>query len=466
MFTACLISALALVAADAGQMQIGAATVAITPPLGVPMAGYYSERGATAVHDDLLSHALVLESQGTKAALVTLDLVSTSRPFVEEARQEIERTTDIPAAHVMISASHTHTGPILARTSQRYDAQGGQQERATSFMTKLPGLIAQSVREANARLTPVKVSAAVGRVDGLAFNRRFHMQDGSVGWNPGKLNPNIVRPAGPTDPDLPVVLFEGAKARPLAAYVNFAIHLDTVGGTEISADAPGTVSRLLAAAIEPDLVTVYATGCCGDINHINVSRSGPQKGHAEAARIGTLIAAGVLRALENARPVAPGPIRIRSEMVSLPLPEIEAADVEEAQKIAERVRSHAMPAPKFMEQVKAFKVLDIARRDGKPQEVEVQVVTLGDDLAWVSLPGEIFVELGLAIKQGSPFRQTMIAELANGSIGYIPNRVAYPQGNYEVVSARCGEGSGEKLVDTALRLLREVYEEERASRRK
>jgi len=84
----------------------------------------------------------------------------------------------------------------------------------------------------------------------------------------------------------------------------------------------------------------------------------------------------------------------------------------------------------------------------------------------VGLPGEIFVQLGLAIKQGSPFRQTMIAELANGAIGYIPNRVAYPQGNYEVVSARCGDGSGELLVDTALRMLRGLYEDEVKSRGK
>jgi hypothetical protein len=93
-------------------------------------------------------------------------------------------------------------------------------------------------------------------------------------------------------------------------------------------------------------------------------------------------------------------------------------------------------------------------------------VAMGDELAWVSLPGEIFVELGLQIKQGSPFRQTMIAELANGSIGYIPNRIAYPQGNYEVLSARCGEGSGELLVDAALRLLRGLYDEEVKARGK
>jgi hypothetical protein len=109
--------------------------------------------------------------------------------------------------------------------------------------------------------------------------------------------------------------------------------------------------------------------------------------------------------------------------------------------------------------VQAFKALDVSERLGKPLKVEVQVISLGDDLAWVSLPGEIFVELGLQIKRGSPFKQTMIAELANGSVGYVPNRVAYPQGNYEVVSTRCAAGSGEKLVDSAVKQLRAQFKE-------
>ena len=87
---------------------------------------------------------------------------------------------------------------------------------------------------------------------------------------------------------------------------------------------------------------------------------------------------------------------------------------------------------------------------------------MGNDVAWVSLPGEIFVELGLAIKQDSPFPNTIIAELANGAIGYIPSRRAYAQGNYEVVSARCAEGSGERLVDVALKLLNSLYAEANA----
>jgi hypothetical protein len=139
------------------------------------------------------------------------------------------------------------------------------------------------------------------------------------------------------------------------------------------------------------------------------------------------------------------------EIVKLPLPEIKTEDVEKARATVKRYSMKDNSG--FMEKVQAYKILDVAAREGKPQEVEVQVIALGDDLAWVSLPGEIFVELGLAIKKASPFRHTMIAELANGSIGYIPNKEAYPQGNYEVVSARCAAGSGEMLVEAALRLL-------------
>jgi neutral ceramidase len=140
----------------------------------------------------------------------------------------------------------------------------------------------------------------------------------------------------------------------------------------------------------------------------------------------------------------------------LPLAEVSSADVEEARKVVDQVRRKEKKVP-FLSQVQAFKAVDVSERLGKPIEVEVQVIALGDDLAWVSLPGEIFVELGLAIKHASPFRQTVIAELANGSIGYVPTKIAYPQGNYEVVSARCAAGSGEKLVDVALKQLRDLY---------
>ena len=111
-----------------------------------------------------------------------------------------------------------------------------------------------------------------------------------------------------------------------------------------------------------------------------------------------------------------------------------------------------------MEMVEAFRVLDVTAKNGEAIECEVQVLSLGKEIAWVALPGEIFVQLGLAIKHGSPFATTSINELANGSVGYVPTRQAYAQGNYEVVSARCAEGSGELLVESALEQLRKHFE--------
>jgi hypothetical protein len=307
--------------------------------------------------------------------------------------------------------------------------------------------------EANKKLAPARASTARGKEEGISFNRRFHMKDGTVSWNPAKRHPDIVRPAGPIDPDVGVIYFDTPKNDPVATYVNFALHADTVGGAAVSADFPGVLARRLGEYRGPEMVTLFANGCCGNINHRNIQWLDRQSGPAEANRIGTLLAAAVLRTTPDLKPIAAGPLRAKSEMVKLSLAPIGDAELAAARAIVKNVND---PKTKFMDKVKAFQVLDVAARVGKPWEVEVQVIALGDSVAWVSLPGEIFTELGLAIKTASPFAHTLLAELANGSIGYIPDRSAYPQGNYEVVSARCAEGSGERLVDAATRLLKEV----------
>jgi neutral ceramidase len=107
--------------------------------------------------------------------------------------------------------------------------------------------------------------------------------------------------------------------------------------------------------------------------------------------------------------------------------------------------------------VRAFKVLSVSEYQGKPIDAEVDVVSLGRDLAWVGLPGEIFVELGMAIKHASPFRYTIVNELSNDRIHYVPDRKAFAEGNYEVVNSLCAPGGGEALVDAATRLLIEAY---------
>ncbi len=433
------------------QLRAGAAAVRITPDQPTPLAGYYNLRLATNTHDELHAKAIVIEQGGTKAALVVCDLLSLPRPVIERTREIIARTTGVPAANVMISATHTHTGPLLDSKSSRNITDSSSSAVVSEYTAQLPAMIAESVRRAEARLETARVSVGHEHEEHLAFNRRFHMRDGTVGWNPGKLNTNIVRVAGPIDPDVAVVLFESPRRAPIASYVNFAMHPDTVGGLEYSADYAFTLARLLGDYHGTNMVTVFANGACGDINHVDVKWAGPQKGHVEAARLGTVLAGNVLKAYTRLDSLQPVALRVRSEMVKLDLPELKPGEIEAARAMVARLGS--TNAPKFLEQVHAFKVLDVVAREGRPQEVEVQVIALGDNVAWVSLPGEIFVELGMAIKNRSPFAHTMIAELANGSIGYIPTRRAYAEGNYEPISARCAVGSGEKLVEVAVRLL-------------
>jgi hypothetical protein len=436
--------------AVAAELRVGAAAVVITPPEGTPLAGYYSERGSKKVLDDIYAKAIVLEVGGTKAALVVCDLISLPRHVVTEARRQIEAATKIPGAHVMLSATHTHTGPVLTRESALDELVGATSDLGRRYTEKLPELIAKSVAEADKKLAPVRASAAHGKEEGLSFNRRFQMKDGTVSWNPAKRHPDIVKPAGPIDPDVGVVYFDTTKNVSVATYVNFAMHPDSVGGEGVSADYPGVLSKLLGAYRGTEMLTVFANGCCGNINHRDIRWLDAQKGPHEAHRIGTLLAGAVLRTTPDLKPVGAGSLRVKSEIVKLPLAPITDADVEAAREVVKRVKD---PKTKFLDKVQAFKVLDVAARNGKPWEVEVQVIALGDELAWVSLPGEIFVELGLAIKKSSPYPHTLVAELANGSVGYIPDKPAYPQGNYEVVSARCAEGSGEMLVEAAVRLL-------------
>jgi hypothetical protein len=438
-----------------GELRVGTAAVPITPPVGIPMAGYYSERGAEGVHDDLHAKAIVMETGGATAALVALDLITTPRDLVEEARQEIERVTRVRGASVMISATHTHTGPILDRKS----AFVGKSDLVARYRAELPAKIAEAVRQAESTLTPARVFAARGREESIAFNRRYHMKDGTVGWNPGKRNPNILKAAGPIDPAVPILYFESMYRKPLATYVNYAVHLDNIGEPMISADMPLTLSRALADYKGPGMIAIFSAGCCGDVNHINVNWGEEQRGFANAARMGTILAGEVLRAWPSLRPVPAGKLRVKSVAVSLALPALGDQDADQARAIAKRLEDRTSKRPSFLETVWAFKVLDVAARSGRPQEVEVQVIVLDNDVAWVSLPGEIFTELGLAIKQDSPFAETIVTELANGSIGYIPSRRAYAQGNYEVVSARCVQGSGERLVDAAVQMLNQMHAE-------
>ena len=240
-----------------GEIRLGAAVVKITPPLGTPLAGYYSVRGSEGVLDDICARAVVLDDGKTQAAMVTCDLIGLSRSVVLEARRIITEKTGIPALNVMISATHTHTAPVVIGDSALDDFTSGGSILSKDYAGNCPsGSRRRSRKRTHSACQPASSYGSENETK-LSYIRRFWMKDGTVGWNPGVLNPNIIRPVGDIDPQVNVVYAETAGQQPggavekleadgsrkpvntdtapLLTYVNFALHLDTTGGTLISA---------------------------------------------------------------------------------------------------------------------------------------------------------------------------------------------------------------------------------------
>ncbi len=271
------------------------------------------------------------------------------------------------------------------------------------------------------------------------------MKDGPVRFNPGVQNPEIVRPAGPIDPDLPFVLITKNKL-PVGSLTVFALHLDTVGGgTEYSADYPGHLAHELRREFGDGFISVFGIGTCGDINHIDVS--GRRRSHARL--IGQQLAVSALSARPRL-PLASPSLAAASARLALPLRKVSEAQVAAARAAIPKIGT---PDPPFLTQVEFVSTLDLSRR-GPTLDAQVQVMRLHRDLAIVLLPGEVFVDLGLAIKRASPFRHTLVIELSNDNPAYIPTEKAFAEGSYETVNSRIAPGGGERLVAEAIRLLK------------
>ena len=439
-------------------LRVGRATVKITPPVGAPIGSSYGLTISTGVLDDLYAKAIVIESGGQRVALVSADLISLRPELVAEAREQIRTLTGMSPDQVILHATHTHCGPQLHPPFLRLI--GGEPERVgLRYRSELPARLATAVQLAIRDLQPARVSVGRGSEKRLAFNRRFHMTDGTVRMNPGAGNPDIVRAAGSIDPDLHVVYFDSLDGKPLAVHVTYSLHVAVAGGPRITADYPGKLASVLREAKGDGLLTVFTIGTAGDINHIDVSSKTRVDGLTRSAQIGSALAREVLRVMERLQPVEGRLSAVRTQ-VELPTRPLEAGDQEKARALFERYGSQN--APPFHDVVWAWRILDLHALGGRPLRADVQAIALGNRLAWVGLPGEIFVDLGLAIKSASPFPHTIVSGMAaSGTISYVPTRKAFAEGSYEVISSRTGPGGGEALVDAALALLRKLQPAQR-----
>jgi hypothetical protein len=448
--------AIAVVSAAAQDtpLQVGLAEIDITPPVGYRMDGYFYERLNTGQRDPLKAKALVLHQGATRAALVVCDLIGMPQSMSSEVRALAAKRTGIPPANIAITATHTHTGPLFAGERARLFSEqaaakfGTDPLAAVKYPETLRDKLVEVIVAANARVSPAAMELVRTEEDRLSFNRRFHLKDGTVRFNPGVLNPDIVRTAGPIDPDLPFVLFTKDK-KPVGSLSVFAMHLDTVGGTEYSADYPGHLAAELRRDFGEDFISVFGTGTCGDINHIDVSG----RRRYDARLIGQQLAVDLLSARSRV-PLDRPALSVASAQLSLPLRTVPAEQAASAKANMPKVGTNDLP---FLAQVEIVTTLDLVKRGGK-LDTEVQVFRLHPDVAIVLLPGEVFAELGLAIKRRSPFKHTLVIELSNDNPAYIPTEKAFKEGSYETVNSRITPGGGERLVEVAIQLLNDVAE--------
>lgn len=443
----------------AASFEMGAAETDITPPVGFRMAGYFDERLSTGIHDPLHAKAIVLQQGPERFAWVFCDLVGLSLNVTTNARALASRQTGIPVANIMICATHTHTGPLFDDTRRYYfhraavAAHGTDPQEQIDYPAFLIERLVKVIGAAQAAVQPAHLAVGATRQDGLTFNRRYWMKSGKVVFNPGRLNPDIVRPAGPTDSEVGVLLaYSQSAPLPFAGITTFALHSDTVGSTLFSADYEYYLEQTLRLAFGENFMCAFGLGTCGDLNHIDVGHKESLKGFAQSAHIGRTLGRAVLRASRHVRPISQPSLAVRSAVVDAQLQEVSPEQFAEARGMVDKLGDTNTG---FFAKVAAVKTLDLASR-GTSVPMEVQVFRLDSDAAMVCLPGELFVELGLAIKRSSPFKHTFVLTICNDRPSYVPTDTAFNEGSYEISNARVKPGTGDLLVNTALALLGEL----------
>jgi sugar phosphate isomerase/epimerase len=438
----------------AAELTAGVAVIDITPPVGYRMSGYFRERLCTGISNPLKAKAIVLRQGDERAALVFCDIIGLSPDVSSRARRQAAEKTGISASNILIAATHTHTGPLYFGALRKHfhdlavTTYGSDSCEKVDYPSELIAKLIKVITQANAAAKPVRLEAGVAEQQGLSFNRRFHMRNGTVRFNPGVLNPDIVRVAGPIDPEVGIVFFrEVDGGRAAAGLVNFALHLDTVGGTKYAADYPFYLEQSLREKYGDEFVLLFGTGTCGDINHIDVTKKERLKTDYIGKTLGETVnaKAGRLKAVKEPA------LTVRSEIVQAPLQRYGPEKVAWARENIKKVGTRELS---FLEQVEAYKILAVEIRGGETMPIEVQVFRLSRDVAVVGLPGEVFVDLGLAIKRASPFATTLVIELCQDAPGYIPTKKAFAEGSYETVNSRIAPGGGEMMVEAAVRLLR------------
>ena len=457
-------------------LEVGAAMIDITPPPGFPRYGY-PPVASTGMKDPLLAKALVFKQGEVQGALLVCDLLGIPRDLSRIVREKASEKTGIPFQHISVSATHTHTSPGITEEFKKYalrEASGKlTEEDQESYFTHLINGMTEAIVNAFNKAEEVETLSGTGEARGISFNRRYLMTDGRVRMNPGRLNPKIVRPAGPVDPRVHFVLFRPAGQTAYSASLTvFASHY-VRGGTEFSADYPYYLQENLKDSFGDQIISVFGLGPAGDINTVDASGKS-EKGNDEREQV-EIVAGEIAEAVKRAVPATNKSVpnlKIISRVIYLPLQDY----TEEELLWSKEGKESPYPERAFLESRRRLKLsiwgvqppLEQLRLHeavpptvtGEPWllPVEIHVFQLDSQTAIVTMPGELFTQFGIALKKRSPYANTMLIELANADIAYIPTEQGFKEGDYEALNSRLVPGSGEKMVDIAVEMLTELRE--------
>jgi len=451
-----------------GKLMAGASLENITPALGCSIAGEMENEIATEIHDELHVRSLVLDNGRTRLALATCDLCVVPRDIIERSKTLIEQNTGIPRGNVVISAVHTHSAPPAAHLFQSIPDP--------EYTDWLVVRIADGVRRAANHLEPARVGWRVGHENSVVFNRRYLMKPGTVGTDPFghntdtvKMNPqvgspNVIRPAGPIDPDVTVLAVESLQGRLICIFASYALHY--VGGRgdgHISADYFGAWANSLATmagmpagqTAYPPFVPILANACSGNINNIDVMHGPPihHRDYEKMQQVADIVAAVTYRTWRTLEFQDAVELAASEEELELGVRLPSAADLAEARAIL-------ASAPKTgqyqdIRQIYARETVIMSETYPATVKTLVQALRIGS-LGIATFPGEAFVEMGMEVKSKSPFKPTLLIELANDYRGYIPTPEAFKMGGYETWRAKSSyleKQAAPKLVAAALRRL-------------
>ncbi len=435
----------ALSFAGNGTLRAGVARSLITPPLGSPLTGFADRGDATGCHDELTATALVLESGQLRVAIVACDLLYIRGGA--ELKRAISAATGIPAERVLLTASHTHYGPALDSDSETAAALVPADKRplVAGYRANLVHTLAGLVAAACQRLA----DATIGWAQGSAFigiNRREKLPDGSIilGNNPD----------GPCDRRVLVTRIDRADGQPLAVLLNTACHAVSLGSdcTEITADFPGVARELIER--ETGATCLFLQGAAGNINPTLMGWD-----WTYARRLGLSLGAEGARLFWTAQPESSHRLSFAGQTV--PLPPLLPASLDEANalvaglqaELAGTLGDHSLGRTWTQWRLtRASRAADALSGAGPPVPLvpaELTAVRLGEQLAMITSPGEVFTELGQAIVAQSGYGGTIFGGYTNEAIGYVPTPSAYAEGGYEVTHSCYVASQAAGLLETS-----------------